>query len=302
MRTLMMYLTLLASIQWVYASAEFFVVERNPEWTQDGRSYQFVMRDGTPAPEGLRVQGLAGAVTNAFPPPQPATVPRVLDGTQQYGVNAPPHIRECMTGEVVMGRDSVNQGYPAGPGCASAFIEGDDEWYGVLRAYSAPHIEDAAYYGDTELRQLETLGDFNDTWHQSTFPMTQVNPAYTGLTFDVYPVLTDDGSITGSVNTTATGGNNQLDNTQVRVMYSMDDGATWIALADHTIEGDGDFRGRCGQVGQPLVRVEGISALAGLPNSGAGVVPVPEPLMGVVVMAGIWVELRRGVKTAGIMR
>lgn len=293
MRNLMIYLTLVASVQWMYASAEFFVVERNPEWTQDGRSYRFVMRDGTTAPKGLRVQALAGAVTNVFPPPQPATATHVLDGTQQYGLNAPPHIRECMTGQIVMGRDSVNQGYPAGPGCASAFIEGDDEWYGVLRAYSAPRIEDAAYYGDTELRQLETLGDFNDTWNQSTFPIVQVNPAYTGLTFDVYPVLTEEGSITGSVNTTAAGDNNQLDNAQVRVMYSMDEGATWEPLAEQTIDGDGDFRGRCGQGGLPLVRVEGISALAGLPNSGQGVVPVPEPLLGAVVMASIWLGVRR---------
>jgi len=293
-------LVVLGSVQWALASAEFFVVESDPEWTDDGRSYRFVMRDGSAAPEGLRVQGLSGVVTGAFPAPLPLAPGTLVkqEQTHAYGMHTPEHIRESMMGLVVMGRDAANQGYPAGPGCVSAFIEGDDDWYGTLRAFSAPSIGAAAYYGDTELRMLEELGEFNDTWSQLTFPITNVNPAYTGLCFDIFPVLTGQGSITGSVNTTEKGGNNQLDNSMVRVAYSSDEGATWHVLHELTIKGDGDFSGRYEATGLPLVRVEGISARPGLPNSGPGVIPIPEPAAGLGLCTMVWWGRRQAARRA----
>lgn len=279
-----------------FAAGEFFVIEQDPAWTQDGRSYLFRMRDGSPAPAGLRVQPLAGAVTNQFPAPVPTVARHRFRGVHAYGVATPATIRECRNNTAVMGSDHAHQGYPAGPGCVSTFIEGDDDWCGCIRAFSAKSIAAAAYYGDTEARLLDTLGEFNDTWNTTAFPINTVNPAYRGLQFDVFPVLTEDGGVTGSVNTTAAGGNNLLDNSQIVVTYSLDDGATWRPLDEFVISGDGDLRGTCGKVGLPLVRIEGLSPRAGLPNSGAGVTPIPEPAAAVAVVYAAWLFVQRAAR------
>ena len=200
-----------------------FVVERDPFFNSDGQSSEFTLRDGMSAPRGLRVQLLSGDIAGETPAPCRDAADGLV-GSRVYGVHTPDTILEYMYRTCTMGEDTLMQGYPAGPGCVTAMILGDDHWYGWIRAFSCSSIVSSAYYADTPARQLAQLGKIEDAWDIHQFVIDNVNPAYRGIEFDVTPIadVTDACRVEGSVTTTPDGGNNLLANDTLSLQYSTD--------------------------------------------------------------------------------
>lgn len=210
-----------------------FTVEKDPEWNSDQRSYCFRMLDGSLAPSGLYVQILNAPSWLLLDPPTTNSnyTPHVPGGRNTLGhhtfVEWPSEelnfIIEYRMNECQMGVDILNQGYPMGDGCVCADLDGDDERYGWLRAFSYSTITGAAYYGDTQARPL-IMWEWYDYWDTTNFFITTVNPAYIIPDFSLASAFSSHYeqttlAISGHVGTVAGIDNNRLNDSAVTVHW-----------------------------------------------------------------------------------
>jgi len=301
---------------------EYFVIEKDPEWTDDERSYSIRMADGSLAPTGLFVQMLASDIEYALTPP--TTNDRwYTEGWFSYGYRTEPPVKTCHNkGNCYVGDDYCNQGYPAGEGCVATFMEAQAGWYGWLRIFSAPTIDSAAFYGDTETCILDELGEFNDIWTETNFFINIVNPAYKIPGFSVATAFTGlhnqaTLAISGHVDTVATSDNYRLSDNTVTVMW-------WcVAVTNHLthaavtnsgvipVFGGGIWTGQIdivrhqpfdyfGTTNTLTLRAIGASARPGLPASPdiiiTSVTVVPEPHAALLTLLVLAAARRRNTR------
>jgi len=309
-----------------HATMEFFVIEKDPWWTDETNSYSIRMADGSLAPTGLIVQLLSSDIEWALSPPT-TNEARYIDvsGDYCYGYRTEPDVKYSHLGGIkcYVGDDYAHQGYPAGEGCVSAFLQGDDDWYGWLRIFSAPTIDSAAFYCDTETRLLELLGEFNDSWTETNFFINVVNPAYKIPGFSVATAFTSlhnhaTLAISGHVDTVATSDNYRLSDNTVTVMW-------WcVAVTNHLthatvtnsgaipVFGGGIWTGQIdivrhqpfdefGTTNTITLRAVGASARPGFPASPditiTSVTVVPEPHAALLTVLVLAAARRRSTRT-----
>jgi hypothetical protein len=269
-----------------YAMMEDFVVTDST--SEGGPKHYFRLMDGSLVPAGLYIQALCSENAYKLTPPVTNVTDHVYwPGNYAYGYYTRPLVRhDNRTNMVVTGVDNTCQAWPAGPGSAIANVQGgDDDWYGWMRVFSTVSITGAAYYGDTDARVMDGTGDdgssYNFMWPVESFYVTNINPAYTGLYFDGQPNKITPTMIVGSINTSVSGGNNELKNNAMNVQVSTDNGVTWSNFVTLTIAGPGNFTGTMASaiLATPIVRITG--ANGSFPQSEpSNVLPEPAFLAG----------------------
>lgn len=205
----------------------WLVVEKDPEWTSDERSYCFRMADFSLAPTGMRVQVLHSELEDILSPPTTNTGTRFTDrgGVDDFwGYHTIPAICEHWFEAIWTGIDVINQGYPGGDGCVYAVCEGADWRYAWLRVFSHTTITGAAYYGDTQARSMEEFAEWYDYWDTTNFFVTTVNPAYIIPDFSLASAFSSHYeqttlAISGHVGTVAGIHNNRLHDNVVTVHW-----------------------------------------------------------------------------------
>jgi hypothetical protein len=302
------------------AEFAFITVEKDPDWTTDGRSYTFHMADGSLAPCGLRVQRLTSHGLSVLAPPTTNNVTAIV-GEDLYGIHTPLDVQEFDCAGAAMGDDASGQGYPAGAGCIAATIyDADPGSYGWLRAFSSATISGAAFYADTEARLLDEFGAFIDTWDVTNFSIASVNPAYIIPEFELATVTSTHYvqtalAISGHVATVAALDNNRLQDATVTVMWwcvAITNYKTHAAVTNSgvlAVFGGGTWTGQIdliryqpfdhvGTTNTLFLRAVGASARMEFPRSPDimvhNIVTVPEPalLCGAVLALGA-LRLRR---------
>jgi len=289
--TLMLFSIMTACTTHAAGLVWFIITDSISEWPDDelARSNFFLLRDGTPVPYGLYIQGLCCEyLEDVQSPPTTNTTWFMPQYWYCYGNHTRPLVCHVFpTNLVVTGRDNTGQGWPEMDGTAICEVQQyDEDWYAWMRVFSGLTITNSAYYGDCDAVKF---ADYNygwvTEWTATYYYVNLVNPAYADLTFDELPRKINDTTIVGSINTVPGGANNLLANEHVTLKVSHDNGATWTNFQTLTISGPGHFTGTLAGAMLSTPQVKIIGPVDELPQSQAmTVIPEPGALAAVVVL------------------
>jgi hypothetical protein len=211
----------------------------------------FVMRDGTPAPLGLKVQkchsGPRGL--NAYAAPTTAVVfdtGPVSYMTNILGNALPADCMDYEAGRTWMGDDDSSAG-PLNDVGKPGFVAGgiycpDASRIGWLRAFSADRIRRAAYYGDARMgaTALDEPGQINVLARSDDAVIASVNLAYEIVLLE--GPETDGEIVRGRVDACAGGDANRLPSEWIVIEYCIAGNEGWTVLDGH-LSADGEFQG-----------------------------------------------------------
>ncbi|RLD12061.1 MAG: hypothetical protein DRI44_01935, partial [Chlamydiae bacterium] len=272
-----------------FGPKERFLVSDNSIYI-DGNQNHFKMRNGVDAPVGLRVQCLASGSGEANKYAVPSTnkwKTIVPQGAKVFGYFMPNDCYEDNVRETKMGDDDAGTKADDAnsPGFVSAIISfTDTNRVGWLRAFSSVIITNAAYYGDTVAIDsvLDWPGKMNVAWIPANPIISNINPAFV-IPFDVVPTSAFE-RLEGSVDSSVSGGNNQLQSEWILVEYRLEGSTTWLPL-DNSINSNGDFSGTISSPDYPVdayVRArmkDNYTPRTGLPLSDEKIVTNVGPLL-----------------------
>ena len=203
----------------------------------------FCWRDGTVMNVSNQVMGVADTTRDGFQPPWTNAAIGFVDPLDQrsYNASTPPAVGYDMT----MFYPS-NLFYGQVLGLIEGTFTGGGVCTGLYRAFSALFCTQAAYYVDGNVAELDNPAPPATNFYRA-YTNNLINPCYSMLVFDVTPRTYYPGAggsiVSGSVNTTVAGGNNQLSNGVMMIYYRTNAATAWTALANYSIAGNGDFTG-----------------------------------------------------------
>jgi len=209
----------------------------------------------------------------------------------------PPECAEYQVGTCVMGDDDSGYGYSQKPGSVSGDIGSSDTTRrGWLRCFSGLHITNSAYYGDTIGDNVKRgLDNFDEagSWDHDVVA-SNVNPAYV-IPFLQVPGVVGGVTVTGRVDASSSGGNNQLESGWIRLRWRYAGQGTWVAT-NLTINANGTFQFSPSVDGQTTIVVQAYVPTASprkdLPISGEySVVVVPEPASVMMAVGVAWITV-----------
>ncbi len=231
-----------------HAETEVFVVTDDLGYAP--QTNHFKLRDGTDATIGVKVQRLVSgpSANNKYAAP---TTNIVLDtgntniNINIYGNALPADCQDYEACKTWMGDDDSNTS--ASDAGDAGFVSGpigssDTSRHGWLRAFSSTRITNSAYYGDAKKTDttLASGGEYNYEWTPGNPAITNVNPAYI-IPFDFSPTNSaTPGTVTGSVYSTNSGENNQLESEWILVEWRYENSAIWT-IGTTFLDANGDF-------------------------------------------------------------
>ena len=260
-----------------FGHRERFLVSDNSIYI-NGNQNHFKLRNEIDAPVGLRVQCLASGPNEANKYAPPSTnnwkFP-VTQGEKVFGYFMPENCYEDIVKTTWMGDDDAEakSSDTNSAGFVSSTIGfSDTTRAGWLRAFSSTIITNSAFYGDSKENDslLDWPGQMNVAWIPANPIISNINPAFI-IPFDNVPFSAFE-RIEGSVDSSISGGNNQLLSEWILVEYRLEGSPTWLIL-DEELTADGDFVGTISTTNYPVnafVRArmkDGFTPRTGLPLS-----------------------------------
>jgi len=217
----------------------------------------FKARDGSDAPVGWYVQRLvsgydeeSGMPVDKYAPPTTNTAAATGEEVYGsclpfYGAHSTSNAMEYHAGATFIGDRAGASVYAdtGMPGFVSASIGHPDSMrHAWLRAFSAPSIRAAAYYGDAKWNAaaLDKGGQINYQWNPRDPRVDLVNPAYQ-IPFAVAPAVKGD-IVRGRVRASRDGANNELPAAWIVVEHRIEGQTTWTTL-DQELDAQGSFSG-----------------------------------------------------------
>lgn len=241
------------------------------------------LRDGTDVSHGLIVSGARTSNSISFPP----TTNSVDNYTDRPAGEFKNVISDGMTVE-----KNGKTGFPVPEDGEYLYeVNGNSGENGYARVYSASNsIPEAAYYANTQVVAF----DDGSSWHSGGgITISNVNPAYV-IPFISLPTAIVE-IVEGTVYSSLSGGNNQLESGIILVEYLLEGETNWQELASN-INSDGSFSGTVGSPSYPVnvyirARVKDEFTLRnGFPISSEIFIEniIPEPgVLAIIMLAGL---------------